>query len=305
MPRHLNLRQIEAFKAVMENGTVSRGAEMLNISQPAMSKLIAHLEMDSGLKLFDRVNGRLAPTGDAMRLLDEVERIFAGVRQVESAVEAIRREGQGQLSVGVMPALAGAFIQRAIGAFRKDRPNVFCSIQSLNSQLIADRLVQRKLDIGLVSARIVNPYVTLEPLIEHPMVCILPRDDVLASKNIIKASDLNNVPFISYNADTFTGHRIAETFKALDVVPNVVVVANIASTICEFVAAGMGISLVHPLMISGFEHRVCVRPFDPAITFKFQLCRTPDNRNAQLVEAFARQLRTTAAQISNSLLSQA
>src|SRR4051812_8483162 len=62
MRRHLNLRQIEAFRAVIENGTVSRAAEMLHISQPAMSKLIAHLEADTGLKLFDRVKGRLAPT---------------------------------------------------------------------------------------------------------------------------------------------------------------------------------------------------------------------------------------------------
>ena len=79
MPRHLYLRQIEAFKAVIENGTISRAAVLLSISQPSMSKLIAHLEQDTGLKLFDRVKGRIAPTEQAMRLYDEVERIFGGV----------------------------------------------------------------------------------------------------------------------------------------------------------------------------------------------------------------------------------
>jgi DNA-binding transcriptional LysR family regulator len=61
MARRINLRQVEAFKAVIEYGTVSRAAEMLNVSQPAMSKLIAHLEEDTGLRLFDRLKGRLAP----------------------------------------------------------------------------------------------------------------------------------------------------------------------------------------------------------------------------------------------------
>jgi DNA-binding transcriptional LysR family regulator len=166
MRRHFNLRQIEAFKAVIEYGSVSSAAQMVHISQPAMSKLIAHFESDTGLKLFDRVKGRLAPTECGMRLYKEIDRIFAGVRQVENAAEAIRREEQGRLAVGVLPALAGSFIQRATTGFLEDRHNVFCSVESLTSQWIVDRLVARKLDVGLVSGRIDNPYVTLEPLME-------------------------------------------------------------------------------------------------------------------------------------------
>ncbi len=55
MARRLNLRQVEAFKAVIEHGTVSRAAEVMNVSQPAISKLVAHLEDDTGLRLFERV----------------------------------------------------------------------------------------------------------------------------------------------------------------------------------------------------------------------------------------------------------
>lgn len=80
MVRRLNLRQVEAFKAVIEYGTVSRAAEMMNVSQPAMSKLIAHLEEDTALRLFDRVKGRLVATRRGMRLYEEIDRIFAGVR---------------------------------------------------------------------------------------------------------------------------------------------------------------------------------------------------------------------------------
>src|SRR6185312_6541071 len=155
--RPINLRQIEAFKAVIENGTISRAALMLHISQPAMSKLIAHMEADTGLRLFDRLKGRVAPTEQAMRLYEEVDRIFAGVRQVANAVDAIRREAQGRLAVGVMPALAGSFIQRATSGFLQSHPNVFCLVQSLSSQWVVDRMVMKKLDFGVVSAGIDNP----------------------------------------------------------------------------------------------------------------------------------------------------
>ena len=96
MARAINLRQVEMLKAVVEHGTVSRAAVVLGISQPAASKLLMQLERDGGLKLFDRARGRLAPTAQGMRLYEEIDRIFAGVRQVETAIAVIRREDTGE-----------------------------------------------------------------------------------------------------------------------------------------------------------------------------------------------------------------
>lgn len=300
--RPINLRQIEAFKAVIENGTISRAALMLHISQPAMSKLIAHMEADTGLRLFDRLKGRLAPTEQAMRLYEEVDRIFAGVRQVANAVDAIRREAQGRLAVGVMPALAGSFIRRATSSFLKSHPKVFCLVQSLSSQWVVDRMVMKKLDVGLVSAGIDNPYVTLEPLIEHPLVCIMPLDHPLTAKTHIEPQDLDQIPFVTFHPDAYVGHVIDRIFETYKIRVKSVLVTNVAPTLCEFVAAGIGVALVHPLMLSGLEDRLAVRRFEPEIPFNFQLCRSVDNRNAPLVEAFAQESRTLAAQISRSLL---
>ena len=304
MLRHLNLRQIEAFKAVIENGTVSRAALVLSISQPAMSKLIAHLESDTGLRLFIRLKGRLAPTEQAMRLYDEIDRIFAGVHQVANAVDAIRREEQGRLAIGVMPALSGSFVQRTTASFLKSRPNVFCLVQSLSSQWVVDRLVTRKLDVGLVSAGIDNPYVILEPLMEHPLVCIMPLDHPLAAKSHIEPQDLDQIPFVTFHPDAYIGHFIDRVFETYRVKVQSVLVTNVAPTLCEFVAVGLGVSLVHPLMLSGLENRLAVRRFEPAILFNFQLCRSAESRNAPLVEAFAQESRAAAAQISRSMLSE-
>lgn len=302
MPRHISLRQIEAFKALMEHGTASRAAEVLNISQPAMSKLVAHLEFDTGLQLFDRVRGRLAPTQHALRLHDEVERVFAGVRQVESSVEAIRREEQGRLAIGVLPALAGSFIQQVNRGFLEKNPNVFCSVQALGSQLTIDRLVTRKLDVGLVDAGIQNPYVSLEPLMAHPLVCIMAPDHALTSKARVEPPDLDGCRFIAFNAESIAGHRIEQMLESVGTAPNIVMVSNVATTICEAVAAGVGVSLVHPLTVSGMEDRVAVRPFDPALEFSYQLSRSADSRNARFVDMFVDELQKTATKISQTIL---
>lgn len=303
--RPINLRQIEAFKAVIENGTISRAALMLHISQPALSKLIAHMEADSGLRLFDRLKGRIAPTEQAMRLYDEVDRIFAGVRQIANAVDAIRREAQGRLAVGVMPALAGSFIQRATSGFLASHPDVFCLVQSLSSQWVVDRIVMKKLDVGLVSAGIDNPYVALEPLMEHPLVCIMPLNHPLAARSYVEPQDLDQIPFVTFHADAYVGHVIDRMLDSNKIRVKSVLITNVAPTLCEFVAAGLGVALVHPLMLSGLENRLAVRRFEPELPFNFQLCRSIDNRNAPLVEAFAQQARTVAAQISRMFLGEA
>lgn len=301
MPRPLTLRQIEAFKAVIENGSVSRAAEVVHISQPAMSQMIAHLEADTGLKLFDRAKGRLAPTRCGMRFYEEIGRIFAGIRQIENAAEAIRREEQGQISIGVLPALAGSFIQRVTMGFLKDRPNVFCSVTSSNSQWIVDWVATRRIDVGLVDDGFQNPYAIMEPLIKQPMVCVMPLHHPLAMKSVIEPRDLDQVPFISFPLDRDVGHRVNGLFESNGVKPQVVLVANFVHTICEFVAAGLGVSLVHPVLASGFRQRVSVRRFEPDVFDSVSLCRSPDCRNAQLVDIFSDKLRETAEEVSREM----
>jgi DNA-binding transcriptional LysR family regulator len=79
--------------------------------------------------------------------------------------------------------------------------------------------------------------------------------------------------------------------------PDVVLVANVSVTLCEFVAAGHGIALEHPLIAKGFGERLVVRPFEPAIPLDFRICRSRDSRNAHLVEDFVAVARETARRV--------
>ncbi|PXA87406.1 LysR family transcriptional regulator [Nostoc sp. 3335mG] len=302
MPRRLYLRQIEAFKAVIENGTVSRAASVLNISQPAMSRLIAYLEADTELKLFDRVKGRLTPTEHGLRLYDEVGRIFAGVRQVETAVEAIRREEQGRLAVGAIIALSGAYLKRSTTQFLESRPNLFFSIYAGSSKTIVDGLIARRLDVGLVSSTFDNPYVIVEPLMEHPLVCIMPSDHPLTSKAHVEPQDLDQIPFVSFDSDTYIGRRVEALIEKYHIKPSFGITANLAPVVCEYVASGFGVSLIHPLMVTGFEDRLAVRRFEPEVASVFLLGRSAESRNAKLVEGFIETLRVTANEISAAML---
>jgi DNA-binding transcriptional LysR family regulator len=298
-----NLRQIEAFKAVIETGTVSGAAELLGISQPAASKLLTHLEEDTGLKLFDRRRGRLAATERGMRLYEEIDRIFAGVKQVERAVESIRREDKERLIVGVMSGLAGPFIRQALVGFLDRHPNAHVSVEARSSQFIADWLITRQLDVGIISMRMDHQHFEAEPLISHPLVCVMPLGHRLAKKRTVTPTDLVDERFISFAPSSHTRLRVDAVFRKFGLTPNIVLDATTAPTVCELVAAGQGVTLGHPLLLGSVRGRVAVRPFDPPTPFDFLLCRPREARNMDLVDAFVEETRKTAAEIARDLLS--
>ena len=294
MRRRVNLRQIEVFKAVIEHGTVSSAAAALNVSQPAMSKSLALLEADCEMRLFDRVKGRLAPTEQGMQLYAEIDRIFSGVQQIENAIDALKRQAQGRLLIGVMPGLSGGFVQRVVTAFLDAHPGTYCYVEARNSEWIIESLVGRRLDVGLLSARMQNPLVESEMLGEHALVCIMPIGHPLTARRVVVPADFANVPFVSFGPETDIGHQIMGMLTAHGVNPDVALVANIAPTVCAFVASGTGVSLVHPLMVNDFD-RIVVRPFEPQTMLGFLLSHDHASRNARLVDDFIKLTRTMSA----------
>jgi DNA-binding transcriptional LysR family regulator len=281
----------------MEHGTISRAAAVLHVSQPAMSKMIANLEADAELVLFDRIKGRLAPTPPGMRLYDEIDRIFSGVQQVENAIDAIRRDDQGRLEIGVMPALSGSFVQEVTTGFLQRHPHAFCVVQSRSSQRIVEWLQTRKLDVGLVESDVDNPYLASESIMDLPMVCIMPAGHKLAAKSLVRPADLDGLPFVSFDPEGTTGRRVVAMLAEHRSRPNIVLVANILTTICEFVAGGHGVALVHPLVLKGFGERLVSRPFEPVIRRDFRLCRSKESRNARLVDDFMDVAREVARRV--------
>jgi DNA-binding transcriptional LysR family regulator len=289
-----SLRQIEAFRAVVEVGTVSRAAELLRISQPAVSKLLINLEGDTGLNLFDRGSGRLVLTDRGMRLYEEVDRIFSGVDQLARAVEAARREERGRLEVGVMPALGGKFIAEVVSRFLERHPTVHVRIHTRSSQFLIEWLHTQQLDVGIVTTAPEHPHLAVEQLNEEPFCCILPVGHAKAHHRVLTPESLRNECFVAFLPDSYTRRRIETVLESEGVTLDRLIEATTATTVCELVAAGLGIALVHPLMLERVSEKVIARPFSPTISSGFLICRPQSIRNRELIHAFSQAARDVA-----------
>lgn len=303
MSRVPNLRQIEALKAIVECGTVSRAAEVLNISQPAVSKLISHLELDTGLQLFDRVRGRLIPSRHGMRLYHEVDRVFVGIKQIGRAVELIKREELGQISVGVMPALSGLLISQTNKRFLEIHSATYISVVIRSSQFIVDWLLSKQVDVGIINRNTDNTYIECAPMRSGNFVCITPKSHPLSAKNEITPYDIDGMPFIALTADNRVRQKIEMALEGSRVRLNYIMDVTLAPSVCEMVAEGLGISIVDPLFAYGQRDRLAIRPFLPKITSDLSLCWLRGTQNQQIVDAYVEAARATVKEILPPLIS--
>ena len=117
-------RQLEAFIQFMETGTVTAAAERMLVTQPAMSKMLAGLEIDLKLTLFQREKRRLIPTDEARLLYNEVRRLFASLSDVERFAEDLRTFRTGELRIITGSTLGLTLVADALSDFCKENPEV-------------------------------------------------------------------------------------------------------------------------------------------------------------------------------------
>lgn len=284
-----NLRQIEAFKAVVEAGTVSRAADMLLISQPAVSKLIAHFEHAVGFPVFDRVRGRLVLNAEGIQLFEEVERVFAGVRQIANAARAIQSSREGHLAIGAMPGFAHGFIHEITESFLKKYPKLRITIHARSTQLIADWLVNGQLDIGFASIPEDHPLLECTVLARHSLICLLPPGHRLVKKETINFQDIAEEPFVAFQEGSMTRIRVERAMRDAGVEIEPRIVATSAPTVCEFVARGAGVALCAPVYARPYADRIAQKPFEPAIPTELVMATPRNHRNQKLTRALARE----------------
>lgn len=255
----------------METGTVSQAAELLWISQPAASKLIAAFEREIPFPAFVREHGRLVPTAEARLLYDEIDRVFSGLNDIRRFAEDVADHRVGRLTVGVLPALSAGYMQALIAEFMDGRPNLRVSMETRTSQKIIDSVAMRKIDIGVTNNPPDYAGVVSRPLYRSTGVCALPLGHRLAAKQRITAEDLHGEAFISLTALDGSRQRIDSSFSHTNVRPDIRIETPLSSSACGFVAQNVGIAIVDPFTPLAFRDRLTVRPYDPKVYFDFHV----------------------------------
>ena len=259
-PRHL-----EVFNALFEAGSVSRAAERLNLSQPAVSVALGNLESDLGFRLFHRDRGFFAPTNEAMLLRDEVRQGLAAFARLEQRASEIRAGSAGGISIAANGALAINFLPAVVAAFQSDHPGTHVDLRVRSSRQVAAWVDSRQVDIGFIDTPV--PVAGLEAeLLRMECVCVMRTSDPLASEARITPQLLAGRPVVGVTGDHSVDRQLDKVMAEVDAPVRRVANAYFYAIARNIVAAGGGVAIIDPINGKApLGDGVIWRPFEPTI----------------------------------------
>ena len=189
----MRLRQLECFRALMLHGTMTRAAELLGMSQPGISAMIANLERATRLTLFVRRGGRLQPTPEGKLFYVEAARALEAVENAARIAGEIRTGRRGHLAIAAYPSISISLLPRVLSQFSRGRPELQLKIITRNSATVRELMSTQQFDIAVAELPLDYPTSQME-VFSYECVCMLPKAHPLARKRQITPNDLDGIP---------------------------------------------------------------------------------------------------------------
>lgn len=291
----MELRQLTYFVTAAEELHLGRAAERMHITQPAFSQQIRRLERRLGVPLLNVTSHRieLTPAGEAFLL--EARRTLA---QAAEAAETARRAGRGELGTLAIAFTEGAarrMLPAMLRTARERYPGVTPVLYEMWSAQQLDAIRQRRIDVGFVYGRVVDPHLRSRAAYSEEFVAILPQSHPLAELPQVPWRDFLGEPLIMFRRELSpTLHdRLSALGRSVGRQLDAYYEVEHAAAIPLLVAAGGGVALVSRSrwnQFSGQPGLVCRTLIDPTPTAEIQMVWHAENRSAVL----ANFLRTAA-----------
>ncbi|TPG53851.1 LysR family transcriptional regulator [Roseomonas nepalensis] len=283
-PRRLH--QLEAFRAVMHGGSVTRAAEILSLSQPAVTKLLRALEEETGLSLFDRSRRRLTATHEAHLFEAEVARLFAAAKRVDRLANDMRFAGVGELRVAALPSFGIGFIPALLARFAKTEKGPRVSLTVTSSLEVHDMVQSGQADIGFALPLGAAGALNVAPPFPLPGVLALPPRHRLARKAVVELRDLEREPCVSLGRQYRLRDIVDELFERHGIAPIQVAETQNGAAACEMVAQGLGFTIANPVTAADFGKRLVLRRLRPTVEFPVHVLSPPGRRMSRTATQF-------------------
>ncbi|PZM08474.1 LysR substrate-binding domain-containing protein [Rhizobium tubonense] len=243
------LRQLQYFVAVAEQGSVTRAAQNLSISQSSVTEALKELENDLGVELFDRHPRGLSITHNGHQFLRHATKILSTVSDARTSFSGQTNEPGGTLNIGVTSLVAGYVLSDLLARYRRACPGVEVTAIEDNGGYLEHLLVGGELDVAVMVISNLRDRMALqaEILETSPYRLWLPLGHPLVSADIISVADITREPLIMLTIDEIE-ENTGKLLSALGARPHVAFRTRSVEAVRSLVATGAGVALLPDLV---------------------------------------------------------
>ena len=241
--KNATLRQLRVFESAARHLSLTRAAEELHLTPPAVSIQIRLLEGHANAALFERLGRGLRLTQAGAEVLAHARGILAHIRASEEAIAGLGSLEQGLLDVAVINA-GDYFLPWLIAAFREKHPRIGARLTVGNREVLLGRLADHEIDLAVMSHPPTEPAFAAQPFAPHPHVLVAPPGHPLARKRKITLEEAARAPLITREPGSATRLAMDQAFAESGVVPRIEMEIASNETIKQSVEAGFGVGFL-------------------------------------------------------------
>ena len=299
----VDLRQLAAVVAVVEEGTYARASKRVGFTQSAISQRFASLEKSAGITVFDRPKGpkpvELTPAGQLV--LEYARSALANATDVDARLDRLRRGISGELTIGTFQSVSSKLLPSIIGQMRTEAPHVDVRLIETDDQ---DHLVRGVLDNDMDLAFTIDqqpdPRIALAVLGHDPFVVIAPAAE--ATGTTVALAALNDKPLVGQPPNNSCQLMVDDRMRAAGLRPDYAYRLTDNAAVQSMVRSAMGWAVMPSLAVDASDPLITVMEPDPPIAPRvMQLIRRTDRTLIPAADTFAR----IAHEVTASILTQA
>ncbi|KIT16259.1 LysR family transcriptional regulator [Jannaschia aquimarina] len=265
----MKIDALRAFQLVVEHGTLSAAARVLNISEPALSRSISALERELRLELFDRTGRQLRPTETGRAFLQEIQPVLSGLERIGDFAAEIRAGSRRRVRLVSMPRLSTAITAPVVARFKAAHPEVDLSVDIQPRRLLETWITGQRFDLGLSSLPARHRDIDTRLLFELPAVAVLPVGHRLAKAEAVTVEDLTREAFLTLSPGTLLRQQTEAIFGHANALLRPVVEVSQAMLACQLVMQGTGVTICDPMLPSAWPERLTCVPIAPRYRMAF------------------------------------
>ncbi|MFF2752836.1 LysR family transcriptional regulator [Psychrobacillus sp. NPDC058041] len=237
-------QRLEYFQTMAKVQHMTRAAEILSISQPALSRSIAGLEEEIGVPLFDRQGRSIVLNRYGQMFLLRVNRIIKEMNDGLEDIQQLINPEQGEVSLGFLHTLGTSTVPNIIRAFHKQFPHITFQFKQNHTHTQLQQLKSGELDLCLLASMEDENQIEWTELWRDELYIIIQNNHPLANQKSISLKEIANESFISMKKGYALRKTTDEIFENLGLTPNVAFEGDEVATVAGFVAAGLGFSIL-------------------------------------------------------------
>ncbi len=293
----ISLRQLEAFVAVCAEGSFSKAALRIHISQSGLSVLIRDLEQNLETRLFDRSTRQVMLTDAGKEFRAPAARLLADLSSAVGNVRGLAMRQHGSVSIAAPPLLMAKLLVGIAAEFRARYPDIALTLLDLPSEGILPAIHGAQVDIGVGSFADDSSDYTFEPLLEGPLMMLLPREHPAAEYRTLTWKELVQHPLVMQTPENNFRVSLDRTFASLGLRPRIAIEVAQLSTVISLVEAGFGIALLpRYTVLFPASRKTVVRPVsEPVVQSRIVIARDRFRSPSAAAVAFMEVMRQAVA----------